>query len=170
MITKIIYLEGDDGVSPFEEFDDLQKFGHVTAADIFSAHLVITDAGRILKDSRDHKTIVNSLELVKKKKGRSKYRSIYGDEEIKPIKFLEEIVPEKLQKPIFLSMIVKFLPVDWDSLNIGDTVYYKIRSDNDNAHGPFTVIDKTNLLIVSESNVKIKVTENLDLLKPDMVG
>ena len=90
MITKIIYLEGDDGVSPFEEFDDLQKFGHVTAADIFSAHLVITDAGRILKDSRDHKTIVNSLELVKKKKGRSKYRSIYGDEEIKPIKFLEE--------------------------------------------------------------------------------
>jgi hypothetical protein len=171
MITKILYIENDDGQCEIESYSDLDRFGVVTANDIFESHIVITDRGRIFKNRYGNTSPVNSFDLVVKPKStrQSKYRSIFEEDNVQQ-EFIAAPEKEQLEekKPVYLSIVMKFLPVTLDELNVGDFVYYKIKNQSDdNAHGPFTVYNKEKLLILTESKIKVKVSDRLELLKLD---
>jgi hypothetical protein len=171
MITKILYIQNDDGEGEIESYVDLSRFGHITINDVFESHIVITDRGRIFKNHRGETFPVNSFDLVAKPLRKSKYRSIFDEKDTEQQKNII-VVPKKEQSeektPVYLLVMMKFLPVTWDELNIGDAIYYKIKDQlDDNAHGPFMVHDKEKSLILTQSNTKIKVTDRLDLLKLD---
>lgn len=169
MITKILYIENDDGQCEIESYSDLDRFGVVTANDIFESHIVITDRGRIFKNRYGNTSPVNSFDLVVKPIQKSKYRSIFQEDDAEQ-EFIAAPEKEELEEkePVYLSIVMKFLPVTWDELNVGDFVYYKIKNQSDdNAHGPFTVYNKEKLLILTESKIKVKVSDRLELLKLD---
>lgn len=169
MITKILYIENDDGQCEIESYSDLDRFGVVTANDIFESHIVITDRGRIFKNRYGNTSLVNSFDLVVKPIQKSKYRSIFQEDDAEQ-EFIAAPEKEELEEkePVYLSIVMKFLPVTWDELNVGDFVYYKIKNQSDdNAHGPFTVYNKEKLLILTESKIKVKVSDRLELLKLD---
>lgn len=80
-VRRILLVENDDGRTPLEQLPG------VTHQDILRADLVITDAGRIIKDRADVPRQVDSYELVqqavagkvKGKKCRARYRSIFDE-------------------------------------------------------------------------------------------
>jgi len=74
---------------------------------------------------------------------------------------------------IWLEASVKFLKTSWEEVQDGDVVYYQIirRHHDNNAHGPFIVVDKPRGRLRNGNGVELNFnSDNLQLLKFDLVS
>jgi len=78
-----------------------------------------------------------------------------------------------MSESIWLEAAVKFLKISWEDVLDGDVVYYRIirRHHDNNAHGPFIVVDKTRGRLRNGSGFELNFNSaNLELLKFDLVS
>lgn len=80
---------------------------------------------------------------------------------------------KQMSNNIWLEAFVKFIKISWDEVQDGDVIYYQIlrRHQDDNAHGPFIVVDKTRNRLRNGNGVELNFNfDNLQLLKFDLVS